>query len=249
MNLSSQPSPRWASGAVLGVLFLGSTQGLANDDLAETLLAKAIRAQEQQSLAEAEAELEAASQEANDQGLKALIERQRGLVALAKVEPTLALKFFIAAHTLDATIRLDPARHAQDAVDLFACARVLHEAGTNPTGAVTRGVDGHWTCPAPVPVEEPKSTLQLATPAALPNLIVREPTPSEEEKIPLMTWLGGGAAVAFAGTGIALGAAAMGQATDASTDSDGKGLAVGANIAFAVAGCAAITAVVAWMIE
>lgn len=75
----------------------------------------------------------------------------------------------------------------------------------------------------------------------------------------LWTWIAGGAAVAAAGAGVGLGVAANGAAaqtamppmgvTPAQQASSAQGLATGANVAYGVAGAAAVTAVVLFFIE
>jgi hypothetical protein len=75
----------------------------------------------------------------------------------------------------------------------------------------------------------------------------------------LWTWIAGGAAVAAAGAGVGLGVAANGAAaqttmppmgvTPAQQANSAQGLATGANVAYGVAGAAAVTAVVLFFIE
>ena len=75
----------------------------------------------------------------------------------------------------------------------------------------------------------------------------------------LWTWIAGGAAVAAAGAGVVLGVAANGAAaqtamppmgvTPAQQANSAQGLATGANVAYGVAGSAAVTAVVLFFIE
>lgn len=75
----------------------------------------------------------------------------------------------------------------------------------------------------------------------------------------LWTWIAGGAAVAAAGAGVVLGVAANGAAaqtamppmgvTPAQQANSAQGLATGANVAYGVAGAAAVTAVVLFFIE
>jgi hypothetical protein len=75
----------------------------------------------------------------------------------------------------------------------------------------------------------------------------------------LWTWVAGGAAVAAAGAGVGLGVAAQGAAgqtamppmgvTPAQQATNAQGLATGANVAYGVAGTAAVAAVVLFFIE
>jgi tetratricopeptide (TPR) repeat protein len=84
-------------------------------------------------------------------------------------------------------------------------------------------------------------------------------TPEPVKKSRLWTWVAGGAAVAAAGAGVGLGVAAQGAAaqtamppmgmTPAQQAASAQGLATGANVAYGIAGAAAVTAVVLFFIE
>jgi len=109
---------------------------------------------------------------------------------------------------------------------------------------------------ADVPRADP-ALQPTASTALTPAPTVTEPV---EKKARVWTWVAGGVAVAGLGAGIGLGAAAAGKATEYNTvthdpavaaqlRADSLSLATGANISYAVAGVAAITAVILFIAE
>lgn len=110
------------------------------------------------------------------------------------------------------------------------------------------------------PRADPKNTLDPGPPPPAPPMVVSE----QPKKGRLWTYVAGGVAVASLGAGIGLGVAANGEAQkftsvqhdpqtvqaefDAANRS-ANGMALGANVAYGVAGAAAITAVILFFVE
>lgn len=109
-----------------------------------------------------------------------------------------------------------------------------------------------------VPKKEdpPKSVTDVPPPPPPPVVVV----PEQPKKGRLFTYVAGGAAVAALGAGIGLGVAAGSTANDIKTNvhtgdevtklqQQAQGLSTGANISYAVAGAAAVTAVILFFVE
>ena len=105
--------------------------------------------------------------------------------------------------------------------------------------------------------DAPRRT-ELSPPPGAPSLLT--PPPSTAPRRRVLTWVAGGAAAAGLGTGVALGLVASGKAADyragghppSQTQAlydDARSLATGANVAYGVAGGAALTAVVLFLLE
>lgn len=124
------------------------------------------------------------------------------------------------------------------------------------------GASGKDTPPlaSDTPKAEPKNTLDPGPPPPSPPMVISE----QPRKGRLWTYVAGGVAVASLGAGIGLGVAANGEAAkftsvqhdpqtvqadfDAANRS-ANGMALGANVAYGVAGAAAITAVILFFVE
>lgn len=127
---------------------------------------------------------------------------------------------------------------------------VAEASGTNPGGAdAPRG-------PAPSPAADaPVATALVPAPAAAPPKVVVAPAPA---RTPVATWVAGGAAVAAAGVGLGFGVSARGLEAQGNAEpvqveaerlrGQAQASATVANVAFAVAGTAAVTAAVTWLL-
>lgn len=105
--------------------------------------------------------------------------------------------------------------------------------------------------------DEPKKVSETR-PSEPPLVAATAPAPAKKGR--LFTWIAGGVAVAGLGAGIGMGAAAGGasaemqasvhdQPTVQNLHDRAQGLSIGANISYAVAGAAAITAVILFFVE
>lgn len=122
--------------------------------------------------------------------------------------------------------------------------------------------------PEPIATDVPKNESKPATvepPPPTPPLVVSQPAEQPRKSGRVWTYVAGGVAVASLGAGIGLGAAsngAMEQFTKTgphpsdvvqerfnTAQANATGLATGANIAYGVAGAAAITAVILFFVE
>lgn len=108
--------------------------------------------------------------------------------------------------------------------------------------------------PVATKVEPAKQPVLTPTAPAVTSSVVEKKSPR------VWTWVAGGVAVAGAGAGIGLGAVASGKANEYNTvthtpaeaaklRSDASSMATAANISYAVAGAAAVTAIILFVVE
>ena len=218
--------------------------------------------------------LDRAEQQLTSSRLLGEIHAQRALIYSALDRPQRAVQNFIRAMTIDPDrVHAEPrGKRTPRAIEARTCARRLLNSGRSSAAWRAADATRAWSCPVPdVPASVTTAVKPSASPPSQKDRLNDEALPSSldgsavrasnlirtaaEERVdghagpPVPTYIFGGVAIASLGTGIALGAIAADQATDAEPDADGKGTATAANVTFAVAGTAAAAALLWWILD
>lgn len=227
-------------------LLLFSTRAIAAEANAQQLLSQA---EEAFALAEFDRALELlgdASDRTGDRKLLAAIFRQEGLVQEILQRPALATLSFVRALRCDAAVSLAKAENKRSVLQIFELARAMHRSGVNASelGTQLSRPLGNDLSACGGPSIDPGQALSLSTPL--------EPPRAEKHGPGWGFWVTGVTAVAAAAVGVTFGVLAANKDSECRAernpalydqcDKGARTLETGANVSYAVAGVAALSA-------